>query len=89
MKTHTTLGAQTLSTVRDRYPDNEFVELGIEIAASHHEWWDGTGYPNGLAGEEIPLSARILAIADCYDALRSSRVYKPAIPHAEVCSIIL
>lgn len=89
MKTHTALGAKTLSAVRDRYPDNEFVELGIEVAASHHERWDGTGYPNGLAGDEIPLSARILAVADCYDALRSQRVYKPAIPHDEACEIII
>jgi putative two-component system response regulator len=89
MKTHALLGAQTLRTVRDRYPDSEFIEMGIEIAGSHHERWDGTGYPDGLTGDAIPLSARIVAVADCYDALRSMRSYKPAIPHDETCAIIL
>jgi putative two-component system response regulator len=88
MKTHATLGAQTLQTVNDRYPDNEFIAMGIDLARSHHEWWDGTGYPDGLAGEEIPLCARILAVADCYDAIRSRRFYKPAIRHDETCEII-
>jgi putative two-component system response regulator len=89
MKTHTVLGSQTLRTVLDRYPDNAFVAMGIEVARSHHEWWNGAGYPDGHAGEEIPLSARIVAVADCYDAIRSKRRYKPAIPHAETCAIIL
>jgi len=89
MKNHAALGAQTLKTVHDRYPDNEFIGMGIELARSHHEWWDGTGYPDGLAGEAIPLSARILAVADCYDAIRSKRCYKPAIPHDETRAIIL
>jgi len=89
MKTHAALGAQTLRTLHGRYPDNELIEIGIEIAQSHHERWDGTGYPDGLAGEVIPLRARILAVADCYDAIRSRRCYKPAIPHDETCAIIL
>ena len=89
MKTHALLGSQTLRTVRDRYPDSEFIEMGIEIAGSHHERWDGTGYPDGLAGDAIPLSARVVAVADCYDALRSMRGYKPAIPHDETSAIIL
>jgi len=89
MKTHAALGAQTLLTVHARYPDNEFVEMGIKITRSHHEKWDGTGYPEGLAGEEIPLCARVLSVADHYDALRSSRCYKSAIPHEETCSILL
>jgi len=89
MKTHTVVGAQTLRTVHDRYPDNAFIAMGIEVARSHHEWWDGAGYPDGHAGEEIPLSARIVAVADCYDAIRSRRRYKPAISHAETCAIIL
>ena len=63
--------------------------MGIKIARSHHERWDGTGYPDGLAGDEIPLCARILAVADCYDALRSKRSYKPAILHDETCALIL
>jgi putative two-component system response regulator len=89
MKTHAAFGAQTLKTVHNRYPDNEFIEMGIEVAQWHHEWWDGTGYPDGLAGEEIPLCARILAVADCYDAIRSKRCYKPAIAHDETCAMIL
>jgi len=89
MKTHAILGSRTLKTVHESYPDNDFIEMGIQIARSHHEWWDGTGYPDGLAGEEIPLCARILAVADCYDALRSKRSYKPAIRHDETCARIL
>lgn len=89
MQTHTTIGAQTLRSVHQRFPDNSFTAMGIEIAQSHHEWWDGSGYPEGLAGEQIPLCARILAVADCYDALRSKRCYKPAIPHTETLAIIV
>ncbi len=89
MKTHTTLGARTLRTVHERYPDNELIAMGIEIAKSHHERWDGTGYPDGLRGKEIPLSARILAVADCYDALRARRCYKEPVPHDPTCEIIL
>jgi putative two-component system response regulator len=83
MKMHTTLGAQTLEAVRTRYPRNEFLRLGIEIARCHHERWDGKGYPAGLAGADIPLSARIMAVADSYDAARSRRCYKPSLSHAE------
>jgi putative two-component system response regulator len=83
MKMHTTLGAQTLEAVRTRYPRNEFLRLGIEIARCHHERWDGKGYPVGLAGRDIPLAARIMAVADSYDAARSRRCYKPALSHAE------
>jgi putative two-component system response regulator len=89
MKTHTLVGAQTLRSVNERFPGNTFTVMGIEIARSHHEWWDGTGYPDGLAGEEIPLCARVLAVADCYDAIRSKRCYKPAISHEEARTIIL
>ena len=83
MKRHTTLGAQTLDVVSKRYPNNEFLRIGIEIALAHHERWDGKGYPAGLAGAAIPLSARIMAVADSYDAARSRRCYKPALSHAE------
>jgi len=86
MKSHTTLGAETLQEVQKAYPKNGFVRLGIEIARSHHERWDGTGYPHGLAGTAIPLSARIMAVADSYDAARSRRFYKPPLPHAECCA---
>jgi putative two-component system response regulator len=88
MKMHTTLGAQTLEAVRTRYPRNEFLRLGIEIARCHHERWDGKGYPAGLAGTDIPLSARIMAVADSYDAARSRRCYKPALSHAECRSAL-
>jgi putative two-component system response regulator len=89
MKTHTVLGAQTLEAVRAEYSSNAFVSMGIDIARSHHERWDGGGYPDGLAGEAIPLCGRIMAVADVYDALRSKRVYKPPMPHEESCRIIL
>jgi len=88
MKKHTIIGADTLAEVRDKYPDNRFLKLGISIARYHHERWDGTGYPEGLSGTAIPLSARIMAIVDVYDALRSNRVYKEAYSHEESLSII-
>ncbi len=62
--------------------------MGIEIARWHHEKWDGTGYPDGLSGTQIPLSARVMAIADVYDALRSKRPYKPAFTHEQSVEII-
>ncbi len=83
MKEHTNIGAQTLEAVRNRYPNNKFVNMGIAIARSHHEKWDGTGYPDGLAGEDIPLCARIMAYADVYDALTSERHYKDVLSYEE------
>ena len=62
--------------------------MAREIVSAHHEWWNGQGYPLGLAGEQIPLSARIVAVADVYDALRSKRVYKNALPH-EQCVVLI
>jgi putative two-component system response regulator len=88
MKTHPTLGALTLEAVRARYPRNAFINMGIAIARSHHEKWDGSGYPNGLAGEDIPLAARIVAVADYYDAMRCKRCYKAAATHEDTCEII-
>lgn len=78
MKTHTTIGAETLEVVTKRYPKNKFIKMGLDIARSHHEKWDGSGYLDGLAGDKIPLSARIMALADVYDALLSKRPYKEA-----------
>lgn len=88
MKTHTTLGARTLRTVHERYPENVFIAMGIDIAQSHHERWDGHGYPEGLSGEKIPLCARIVAVADFYDAVRSKRCYKAARTHVETCALM-
>lgn len=81
MKTHTVTGAEILRAVDRQHPGNTFIQLGIEIAESHHEKWDGNGYPYGLSGERIPLSARILSLADVYDALTSERCYKKAFSH--------
>jgi len=88
MKTHSELGAKTLEDVLNLYPGNPFIKMGIDIARYHHEKWNGTGYPKGLIGHDIPLAARIMAIVDVYDALRSKRCYKQAISHEESCSII-
>ena len=88
MKTHTTLGAQTLELVGEKHPGNTFITMGIEIARSHHEKWDGSGYPNGIAREAIPVCARIMAVADCYDAMRSKRCYKESYSHEESIGII-
>ncbi|MFH0995883.1 MAG: HD domain-containing phosphohydrolase [Pseudomonadota bacterium] len=89
MKTHAMIGANTLQAARKKYPKNAFINMGIAIARSHHEKWDGSGYPDGLVGEDIPLSARIMAVSDVYDALRSKRPYKPAFTHEKSCEIIM
>jgi len=89
MKAHAGIGAETLSEVNRLHPGNDFIRLGIEIAESHHEKWDGTGYPYGLAGESIPLVGRILALADVYDALTSKRCYKEGFSHARSLEIII
>lgn len=88
IKKHTTLGAQTLMEVHSKFGNNAFVEMGTLMAHSHHERWDGKGYPQGLKGEEIPLAARIMAIADVYDAISTKRVYKDAFPQEKCIAII-
>lgn len=88
MKTHVMIGVKTLESIRGRFPDNEFLNIGIALTRSHHEKWNGKGYPDGLVGEEIPLCARIMAISDVYDALRSQRPYKQAFSHETSCGII-
>ena len=88
MRRHCVLGAQTLAAVLERHPDNQFLRMGVEVARSHHERWDGAGYPDGLAGEAIPLVARIVALADFYDAMVSDRVYRPALDHAATRAMI-
>ncbi len=87
MQTHVEIGAETLRGVNADHA-LAFLEMSTDIAASHHEKWDGSGYPEGLAGEQIPLSARILALADVYDALTSRRPYKDAWTHEDSTSWI-
>jgi len=89
MKTHVTIGYETLASVGEFYPENKFISTGIEIARYHHEKWDGSGYTEGLSGDSIPLAARIMAISDVYDALRSRRVYKEPFSHEKTTEIIL
>lgn len=81
MRMHPVIGAETLREVDRQHPGNAFLRTGIAIAESHHEKWDGSGYPYGLVGEDIPLAARILALGDVYDALTSKRCYKDAFSH--------
>jgi len=88
MKEHSAMGADILRAARERLPFHSQLELAVELTRHHHERWDGRGYPDGLKGEAIPLSARIMAIADVYDALRSERYYKKAMPHAEAVGVI-
>jgi putative two-component system response regulator len=89
MKTHTTLGRDAIVAAEALLDEPvSFLEYAREIAYSHQEKWDGTGYPEGLAGERIPLSARLMAVADVYDALISRRVYKPPFPHDKAVEII-
>lgn len=86
---HTKIGAETLRSVHAEYPGNSMIAMGIDMAQSHHEKYDGTGYPERLSGDAIPLSARIVALADVYDALRSKRPYKPALSHPDAMEIII
>jgi putative two-component system response regulator len=72
-----------------RFPGAKFLRMARDIAASHHERWDGQGYPDGLKGEQIPLCSRIVALADVYDALTSKRVYKNAFAHEVARGIII
>jgi len=89
MKAHTTLGRDAIAAAESLLDQPvSFLEYSREIAYSHQEKWDGTGYPQGLAGERIPLSARLMAVADVYDALISRRVYKPPYPHEKAMEII-
>jgi HD-GYP domain-containing protein (c-di-GMP phosphodiesterase class II) len=83
MQTHTSIGGDTLRIVIENYHSQSFLNMGIEIAYSHHERWNGSGYPVGLTGSDIPLAARIVALADAYDAITSDRAYKSACSHEE------
>ena len=90
MQAHTTIGADTLAEVSARYPfATGFFHTAIDIARHHHERWDGGGYPDRLAGDAIPLPARLVALGDVYDALRGRRIYKPALSHRTAVEQIL
>ncbi len=88
MKTHTILGKETFEKIMKETGESRLLLLARDLAYCHHERWDGTGYPNGLKGEEIPFYARILAIVDVYDALTSRRTYKEAFSHEKAMEII-
>lgn len=88
MQQHCKFGAQILQGALGRVGSDPFLEMAYQVARWHHDRWDGTGYPDGLAGEAIPLAARIMAVADVYDALRSRKPYKEPIPHDEAVKII-
>ena len=83
MRLHTTIGGDTLRAVIEQYTARTFLSMGMEIAYNHHEHWNGNGYPSGIAGKDIPLAARIVAVADAYDAITSRRPYKVAMAHEE------
>ncbi len=89
MKTHAALGAQTLDAALARFPKTKFLRMARDIAASHHEHFDGSGYPAGLKGDDIPLCGRIVSLADVYDALTSKRIYKDAFGHDIAKGIIM
>jgi response regulator RpfG family c-di-GMP phosphodiesterase len=88
MRRHAELGAGTIQSIIDRGNDAGFLVTAREIARSHHEWYDGAGYPDGLGNDRIPLSARITAVADAYDALTSRRPYRAAMPPATAGEVV-
>ncbi len=88
MQKHTTYGGDALKNAEKRAGSSSFLRFAREIAYSHQEKWDGSGYPDGLQGEQIPISARLMAIADVYDALVNERVYKPAFSHQDAVTYI-
>jgi HD-GYP domain-containing protein (c-di-GMP phosphodiesterase class II) len=90
MKTHALIGESVLSSANTTHEGgSEVIARAIKIAGGHHEKWDGTGYPRGLAGEDIPLEARVMSLADMYDALLSERPYKKAWSHQEAVKEII
>jgi putative two-component system response regulator len=90
MKTHAQLGAEAIERAENAaHKTADFLVIAKEIARWHHEKWDGSGYPDGLAGEAIPLSARLMALADVFDALITRRVYKPAMAYEQARDIIV
>jgi putative two-component system response regulator len=90
MKTHPALGRDAIASAQAAVEDDsEFFEIAKQIVYSHHEKWDGSGYPQGLSGDAIPIPARLMALADVYDALISRRVYKSGMPHAQAVHMIV
>ena len=89
MKLHATYGQEAINRAEKELGSTSFLDHAREIAHAHHEKWDGTGYPQGLVGDEIPISGRLMAVADVYDALISKRVYKDALPHKQAVEIII
>ena len=89
MKNHAKIGGDTLRSVYEQYPSQSFIKCGMDVAYGHHEKWDGSGYPQGLSGTDIPLAARILALVDVYDALTCRRVYKAPIPRDQAKAMII
>ena len=89
IKAHPVIGGQVLRSLLEYAPQCTFIQMGRDIASGHHEKWDGSGYPYGLKGEDIPLSARIVALVDVYDALTSPRCYKRPFSHQEAIDLIL
>lgn len=89
MKMHTIFGGEIIERAQMELGEDSFLKMAREITTTHHEKWDGTGYPKGLCGDEIPISGRIVALADVYDALRSKRVYKPGLSHEKSMEIIV
>jgi response regulator RpfG family c-di-GMP phosphodiesterase len=89
IKRHTLMGGNALKAIESQIEGKSFLAMGKEIAYNHHEKWDGSGYPRSLKGEAIPLSARIIAVADVYDALTTKRFYKEAYSHAKARDMIL
>jgi putative two-component system response regulator len=88
MKRHTLYGSETIRQAKNFLGENSFLQVADEIALTHHERWDGTGYPHGLRGEEIPIPGRFMAVADAYDAIISPRIYKPALPHEDAVRLM-
>jgi response regulator RpfG family c-di-GMP phosphodiesterase len=89
IKCHTVFGGDAITAIQSQIEGRSFLNIGREIAYHHHEKWDGSGYPRGLQGENIPLAARIVALADVYDALTTKRFYKEAFSHDKAKQIIL
>lgn len=88
MKTHTTAGGELLTHAIEELGESSYLKMALEMALYHHEWWNGKGYPHGISGDEIPLCARIMAVADVFDALTAKRCYKSAMPLEKALGII-